>query len=170
MKSSNIIVRHAAESDLPGIERHYGGPLDSIGDPFCDVGQIQDSRLDWLLIAELDGEYAGFLYWHLGQKPFFAPEVEKFAHIRQISVLEKFQGQGIGKKLMVYATDSLKAVGIQEVFLATAETNDSARHLYESLGFKEFRKQIHYRLRINTPPTTIGSHSVDLFTSRCSYN
>ncbi len=112
MKSSNVIVRHATQSDLRGIERHYGGPLDSIGDPFCDVGQIQDSRLDWLLIAELDGEYAGFLYWHLGQKPFFAPEVEKFAHIRQISVLEKFQEQGIGKKLMVYATERLKALVI----------------------------------------------------------
>lgn len=50
--------------------------------------------------------------------------------------------------MMVYATDRLKALGIQDVFLATAETNDVARHLYESLGFKEFRKQIHYRLRI----------------------
>ncbi len=148
MKASNIIVRHASESDLPSVERLYGGPLDSVGDPFCDVGKIQETRFDWLIIAEVDGKYAGFLYWHLGQKPFFAPGIEKFAHIRQIQVVEKFQGQGVGKKLMVYATDRLKALGIQDVFLATAETNDVARRLYESLGFKEFRKQIHYRLRI----------------------
>lgn len=97
----------------------------------------------------MDGEYAGFLYWHLGRKPLFAPEIEKFAHIREIQVLEKFQGQGVGRKLMLYATDRLKALGTQEVFLATAENNDVARRLYESLGFKEFRKQIHYRLGIN---------------------
>jgi ribosomal protein S18 acetylase RimI-like enzyme len=110
VKSSNIIVRYATDSDLPAIERHHGGRLDRIGDPFCDVAHIQNNRLDWLLIAELDGKYAGFLYWHLGQKPFFASEVEKFAHIRQISVLEEFQGQGIAKKLMVYATERLKAL------------------------------------------------------------
>ena len=40
-------------------------------------------------------------------------------------------------------------MGTQDVFLATAETNDAARHLYESLGFTQFRKQIHYTLRIN---------------------
>ncbi len=148
MKSANIIVRHATESDMPSIERHYG-PLDNIGDPFCDLGKIQMTRFDWLFVAEVDEEYAGFLYWHLGEKPFFAPQIERFAHIREVQVLEKFQGVGVGRKLMVYALDRLKASGTQEVFLATAETNDAARRLYESLGFNQFRKQIHYSLRIN---------------------
>ena len=50
---------------------------------------------------------------------------------------------------MVYALDRLKALGTRDVFLATAETNNTAQHLYESLGFTQFRKQIHYTLRIN---------------------
>ena len=137
------------QSDLPSIERHHG-PLDNLGDPFCDVTKIQEVRFDWLLIGEIGGEYAGFLYWHLGEKPFFAPHVENFAHIREVQVLEKFQGQGVGRQLILYALESLKALGTKNVFLATAETNDVARHLYESLGFKQFRKQIHYTLRINS--------------------
>ena len=92
-----MIVRGAIQSDLPSIERHYG-PLDDLGDPFCDVTKIQEVRFDWLLIGQIDGEYAGFLYWHLGEKPFFAPHVENFAHIREVQVLEKFQGQGIGNR------------------------------------------------------------------------
>lgn len=96
----------------------------------------------------MNGEYAGFLYWHLGEKPFFAPEIEKFGHIKEVEVLEKFQGQGVGRKLMIYGLEVLKASGVQEVFLATAETNNVARSLYESLGFNQFRKQIQIRLQI----------------------
>ena len=92
MRSTNIIVRGAIPSDLPSIERHYG-PLDNVGDPFCDVTKIKEVRFDWLVIGEIASEYAGFLYWHLGGKPFFVPHVESFAHIREVQVLEKFQGQ-----------------------------------------------------------------------------
>jgi len=149
MRSTNITVRGATHSDLKSIEHHYG-PLDSVGDPFCDITKIQEVRFDWLVIGEIAGKYAGFLYWHLGQKPFFAPHVENFAHIREVQVLEKFQGQGVGRQLTVYALDRLKVLGIMDVFLATAETNNTARHLYESLGFTQFRKQIHYTLSINS--------------------
>ncbi len=69
------------------------------------------TRFDWLVVAEVDGEYAGFLYWHLGEKPFVAPEIERFAHVREVQVLEKFQGLGVGRKLIVYALDRLKASG-----------------------------------------------------------
>ncbi len=152
MNLSKIVIRRATESDLPRIEHHYG-PLDNTGDSFCDLAKIRETRIDWLVIGEVDGEYAGFLYWHLGEKPFFAPLVERFAHIREVQVIEKFRGKGLGRKLMVYPLDNLRAFGTQEVFLATAETNNVAKHLYESLGFKQFRKQVHYSLRINHPST-----------------
>jgi diamine N-acetyltransferase len=101
-----------------------------------------------LVVAEVGGEYAGFLYWHLGKNPFFDPKVAKFAHIREVQVLAKFQRRGIGRKLMTYALDRLGGLGVSDVFLSTAETNDIAKHLYEAIGFEEFRKQIHYRLRM----------------------
>ena len=55
-----MIVRYSTESDLPKIESHYGR-LDNSGDPFCDVNSTQGVRFDWLIIAEVAGEYAGFL-------------------------------------------------------------------------------------------------------------
>lgn len=88
----------------------------------------------------------GFVYWHIGSKPYFAPNLEKFAHIRQVQVPRKFQGIGVGKKLMVEAIERLKSDGIEEIVLATAESNKKARSLYESLGFREFQKQVHYKL------------------------
>src|SRR5438046_2897757 len=96
MKSADTVVRPATESDLPSIERHYG-PLNNAGDSFCDIARMREVRFDWLLIAEVDGEYAGFLYWHLGKKPFFAHELANFAQIREVQVLKKFRGKGIGR-------------------------------------------------------------------------
>src|SRR6266567_6973610 len=97
MRSANVIVRYSTESDMASIEGHYGR-LDNLGDPFCDVAKIQEVRLDWLVIAEVGEEYAGFLYWHLGEKPFFAPKIARFAHIREVQVVERFQGRGVGKE------------------------------------------------------------------------
>jgi len=152
MKLGSILVRQATASDLPNIEREYG-PLDNVGDPFCDTSKLTKIRYDRLLVAAVDGRYAGFLYWHVGKKPFFAPRVTRFAHIREVQVLRKFRLQGVGKKLTLYALHRLKALGIRNVFLATAETNEVARRLYESLGFEEYRRQVQYHLRINGSST-----------------
>ena len=57
MKPERIVVRRATESDLPNIERHYG-PLDNVGDPFCDTNNLTKIRYDHLLVAEIDGRYA----------------------------------------------------------------------------------------------------------------
>ncbi len=148
MKPERIVVRQATESDLPNIERQYG-PLDNMGDPFCDASKLTKMRYDHLLVAEIDGIYAGLLHWHIAKKPFFAPRVTRFAHIREVQVMKKFRRQGVGKKLTLYALHRLKALGIRNVFLATAETNKVASRLYESLGFKKFRRHVHYRLRID---------------------
>ncbi len=147
MRSANAIVRYSTESDLPKIEGHYGR-LDNLGDPFCDVTRIQEVRFNWLVIAEVAGEYAGFLYWHLGEKPFFAPKIARFAHIREVQVLEIFQGQGVGSKLVVFALEKLKTLGIQDIFLQQPRPT-MLEGMYESLGFTQFRKQIQYALRTN---------------------
>ena len=134
---------------MPNIQRQYG-PLDNMGDPFCDTSKLTKIRYDGLLVAEVDGRYAGFLYWHVGKKPFFAPRVTRFAHIREVQVLKKFRRQGVGKRLTLYALHRLNVIGVRNVFLATAETNKVARRLYEGLGFKEYMRQVHYHLTINS--------------------
>ena len=111
VKPGRVVVRGATESDLPNIERQYG-PLDNVGDPFCDTSKLTKIRYDHLLVAQVDGTYAGFLYWHIGKKPFFAPRVTRFAHIREVQVLKKFRRQGVGKKLTLNALHRLKALGI----------------------------------------------------------
>jgi len=144
--TERITVRPATAGDLQHIKHHFG-VLDTIGDPFCDVTKIQNVRLDWMIVAEVDRKYAGFLYWHSGENPFFATEITKFAHIREIQVLDRFQRRGVGKELIRHALSKLRVLGIHDVFLSTTESNAVARHLYESFGFSPFRTQIQYSLR-----------------------
>ncbi len=144
MKRKDTIIRPSTSHDLQSVRAHYG-PIDNLGDPFCQPAITKKPRLDWLIIAEIGGQYAGFLYWHIGEKPFFAPEVAKFGHIRELQVLKKFQEQGVGRKLNENALVRLRNLGVTDVFLSTSETNDVAKHLYERVGFRQFRKQIQYR-------------------------
>ena len=112
-----------------------------MGDPFCDTSQPTRIVYDQLLVAEVEGRYAGFLYSHVGKRPFFAPRITRFAHIREVQVIRKFRGQGVGRKLTLYALHRLTALGIRNTFLPTVETHKAARGLYEGLGLNEYRKQ-----------------------------
>ncbi len=139
-----VTIRQATPEDLSSIVGHYG-PGDTPWDPFGNLGKLQEIPLEGLIIAEVDSEYAGFLYWFVGENPWFDPDVQKYAYITEIHVLEKYQGQGVGKKLLNYAIGQLKKE-TNMIYITTTEDNAVARHLYENAGFCKFSRSIHYRL------------------------
>ena len=55
--------------------------------------------------------------------------------IREVAVKPKYQGQGIGRRLVSQALQYGKRCGASRAFLAVDEENSGAIHLYESLGF-----------------------------------
>ncbi|MBU7030394.1 MAG: GNAT family N-acetyltransferase, partial [Theionarchaea archaeon] len=108
--------------------------------------RLQGIPLEGLVIAEMDGEYAGFLYWFMGENPWFDTGTEKFAYINEIHVVKEYQRQGIGRKLLNYTLEQLKEKNIGPTYISTTERNIVARHLYEDAGFREFSRSIHYKL------------------------
>ena len=139
-----VLIRQATQKDLPFIVDHYG-PGDTPWDPFGDLDRLQKIPLEGIVIAEVYNEYAGFLYWFLGENPWFDVSAHEFAYIHEVHVLKKFQGRGIGKKLISYAVKQLKEK-TKVMYISTTENNVIARHLYEDVGFREFSRSIHYRL------------------------
>ncbi len=140
-----ISVRRAVVDDLTCIVQHYGAG-DRPWDPFGDLTKLQSIPLDELVVAEVDGHYAGFLYWFVGRDPWFDPGVKKYAHIVEVQVAEHYRGQGVGKRLLVYALDQLKELAIEVVYVDTTEDNMAARCLYEGAGFRLLSRTVHYRL------------------------
>lgn len=141
---TKITIRQGTSADVVRVASHYG-PGDTPWDPFGDPVKLQTMPLEGLLIAEADGTYAGFLYWFAGENPWFDPGTQEFAYITEVHVLEKYQGQGVGKKLLTYALDQLREK-TKTIYITTTENNMIARHLYENAGFREFSRSIHYKL------------------------
>ncbi|OOS01168.1 ribosomal-protein-alanine N-acetyltransferase [Canicola haemoglobinophilus] len=59
------------------------------------------------------------------------------ATLFNIAVYPEYQGQGLGKELLVELIKRLSERGIQTLWLEVRETNMKARQLYENLGFNE---------------------------------
>jgi ribosomal protein S18 acetylase RimI-like enzyme len=56
-------------------------------------------------------------------------------YLAEFYVQPAHRGQGIGRQLLTYALDVARDQGADYIDLNTGETDEAARHLYESLGF-----------------------------------
>ncbi len=95
-------------------------------------------------MAVVDEEYAGFLYWFLGNRPWFDRNTARYAHILEVQVLPRFRGQGVGRALLNHALDRLGEGSVEAVYIDTTDGNEVARRLYENAGFNPFLRTIHY--------------------------
>lgn len=63
------------------------------------------------------------------------------AHLRMFIVSDMLRGKGVGRNLLEKAIGFCKQKGYAKVYLWTFEGLDTARHLYESVGFKLVKQQ-----------------------------
>lgn len=61
----------------------------------------------------------------------------EWSYIRMVGVNPTYQGQGIAKTLTKKCIDYAKQAKEKTIALHTSEFMDSARHIYENLGFKK---------------------------------
>jgi ribosomal protein S18 acetylase RimI-like enzyme len=61
---------------------------------------------------------------------------KEWCYIRFVTVDQNFGGQGIGRKLTNLCIDTARQNKEKVIALHTSEFMDTARHLYESLGFR----------------------------------
>jgi mycothiol synthase len=62
------------------------------------------------------------------------------------AVSDKYVGKGVGKALTVTGLNYLKYQGLNTAILYVDEENKAAINLYQSLGFKEFGKDLLFKL------------------------
>lgn len=66
-----------------------------------------------------------------------------------LAVKESYRGQGIAKKLVTMAVDTIKEKQADEIILETEVTNAIAMRLYENLGFIRSKRLHRYYLNAN---------------------
>lgn len=59
------------------------------------------------------------------------------AHLLNISIAKAYQGQGLGRSLLHHLMQIARRHGAAHLFLEVRPSNQTAIHLYESMGFNE---------------------------------
>jgi ribosomal protein S18 acetylase RimI-like enzyme len=145
MTEDRPIVRKATESDLLGIVEHYGKNGKTPWDPFTSLDRLRGIPLDGLLVAEVNGKYAGFLYWFPGTIPIDDTNVENYAFIYEINILKEFRMKKVGHYLELEAFKMVELMKLPVMYTRVHEKNWPLRELYEKIGFTTYGRTLHMR-------------------------
>jgi ribosomal protein S18 acetylase RimI-like enzyme len=77
--------------------------------------------------------------------------------IPNLAVDPAYQGQGLGRALLVHALQYFRDQGMEVAKIETLDQNPIGQKLYPSLGFQEVARQVHYAMRLDAagaPETT----------------
>ena len=90
-------------------------------------------------VGEIDGRIVGMAFVVSNGNPTTIYPAE-WSYIRMVGVHPDFRGKGIGKKLTCMCIDNARENGEKIIGLHTSEVMDTARHIYESLGFTVYKE------------------------------
>ena len=110
-------------------------------------GKWLDSPAHVLLIAEVDGDIAGYAFsWviHYRDHPTYR-DFDSF-YIDDICVLKKFQRNGIGKALMIRCIEEARCRKCTNMDLNVWSFNKEAIAFYGSCGLRERAKRMELKL------------------------
>ncbi|HSK72920.1 MAG TPA: GNAT family N-acetyltransferase [Pyrinomonadaceae bacterium] len=126
------IVRMLADDFLGSRRERYENPLpESYVKAF---EEIEADKNNELIIAEKDGEIVGTL--QITFTPSISFQGGKRATVESVRIDEKYRGQGIGKKLMLWAINRAREENCLMLQLTTNADRNDAHRFYENLGFK----------------------------------
>jgi glucosamine-phosphate N-acetyltransferase len=139
---SNVIIREIKEADL------WNGFLKSL-DSLKQASDIEKSKAKKIFekintnpdhiiaVAELDGRIVGATTLLIESK--FIHDGGLVGHIEDVVVDKEYQGQRIGKKIMVYLIEIAKNRGCYKTIL---DCTDDVKPFYEKLGFNQVSNEL----------------------------
>jgi GNAT superfamily N-acetyltransferase len=139
---NDILVRKATESDLPAIKKLLAELIDAMDNTEgIDIGialktcehLVKDAGSHFL-VAEIERTPVGFINFTVRQTILHG---SPSALIDELVVAEEYQGEGVGKQLVLAAIEKCKQLGCCEVEVSTEKTNVKARKFYKECGLEE---------------------------------
>lgn len=147
----SIRIRVATEADAAQVivlYEEFTQYLRALGDSteaqltaaaFCRDG-FGNNPAFYGLVAEFEGEVAGFLLYHFGYDTEMAARV---MYIIDLFVTERHRRRGIAATLMTHAQSVSREHGAVEILWSVYKLNSRACEFYESLGGKHI-EDLHY--------------------------
>lgn len=104
------------------------------------IADDAERDVDGILVLESpEGRIAGFVSTAADQE-------SGIGHIANLVVAAPCRGRGYGRELLAAALDRFRSLGLSHARIETLVQNDVGRGLYESIGFREIARQIHFAM------------------------
>lgn len=109
-----------------------------------DIGGAVAARLDTCLVAEVEGQVAGWVTWSVNRE-------RNQGQIGYNGVAPEFRGLGIGTTLVRMAIEKLREAGVPLAIVITGldDGHAPARRVYEKCGFKPFHQSVTYVMKLD---------------------
>jgi len=135
-----VTIRDARKNDLDLLRRLRDEfQLELAKPPFFDepwdtvAEEVEETIKNGVaLIAEDEGTPVGYALASV------VPQTPVRGHLYDLYVNADVRGRGLGRELIAAVAERLKGRGVTHLSLDVALTNDSARRLYERLGFRSY--------------------------------
>ena len=151
MENDQIVIRRATPADLTHVGR-LGAELLRLHyafDPrrFMAPGRGAEDGYSWflgtqlnepdalVLVADRSGDVVGYLYAAIEPRNWKELRDEA-GFVHDVIVADSVRGSGAGRALMDAAFEWMRQRGMPRVVLWTAASNERARRLFETLGFR----------------------------------
>ncbi|MFG1709582.1 GNAT family N-acetyltransferase [Nonomuraea sp. M3C6] len=137
----SLLLRQARREDVPAIvallaDDHLGATRE--GDPgderyLAAFDRIDANPYDELIVAERDGKVVGTmqLTYLAGLSRLGAERCQ----VEAVRVAASTRGQGLGRKMILWAIDRARARGCAMVQLTSDKSRTDAHRFYDNLGF-----------------------------------
>jgi ribosomal protein S18 acetylase RimI-like enzyme len=135
MKTEQITIRQATQSDLPALEwdgefLHFRRLYDEIFQSMCSGRAVM-----WVIELPDQG-IVGQLFVQLSSSRTELADGHNRAYIYGFRIKPTYRRQGFGSQMMAVAEEDLRQRNFYWVTLNVARDNPQARRLYESLGYR----------------------------------
>jgi mycothiol synthase len=122
---------------------HWGEGVHTLDEIVREVASPSFAA-DLLLFAQKDGQAIGYVWSWVGPEHAAAPG-GACAYIGDLGVRSAWRRQGLGRALLLRALHDVKRRGAVAAELDVDGPNASAKHLYESVGFRDYQELCWYR-------------------------
>ncbi|MBC6999463.1 GNAT family N-acetyltransferase [Cytophaga sp. FL35] len=148
-----MLIRSATEKDLSAILKIINHEILYTTSLYHYDPRTEEQQLQWfrekqennfpIIVAEIENEVIGF-----GSYGTFRPwAAYRFSVEHSIYVHKDFQGQGVGKVLMVHLIELAKKEGYRTMLAGVDASNTASVAFHKKFGFKEVGifKQVGYK-------------------------
>jgi ribosomal protein S18 acetylase RimI-like enzyme len=90
-----------------------------------------------IFVAEADGAVIGYI-------TTWQDREAGIGHIPNIAFAPAYRGRGLGRALIRHALEHFRQSGLSHAKIETLVQNDVGNHLYQSIGFREVARQVHF--------------------------